>query len=92
MTSILNPNDANIFLRQGVVMASGRWRWEKATERGVRYDEVQVHQDRWGQWVLLQRWGQRGTALGQTRSQLENIHQRRLQRGYHPVSSRQPDR
>jgi hypothetical protein len=84
-------------------MASGRWRWEKATERGVRYDEVQVHQDRWGQWVLLQRWGQRGTALGQTRrrpddaypvarSQLENIHQRRLQRGYHPVSSRQPDR
>lgn len=84
-------------------MASGRWRWEKATERGVRYYEVQIHQDLWGQWVLVQQWGRRGTALGQTRhrpcdsypvalSQLEKINQRRLQRGYHPVSSRQPDR
>jgi predicted DNA-binding WGR domain protein len=83
-------------------MAGGRWRWEKATERGVRYYEVRIDRDLWGQWVLLQRWGRRGTALGQTRrrpydaypaarSQLEKINQRRLQRGYHPVSSHRPD-
>ena len=83
-------------------MASGRWHWEKATERGVRYYEVQIQRDLWDQWVLLRRWGRRGTALGQTRcipcnayadalDQLEKVNQRRLQRGYHPVSSRQPD-
>ena len=38
-------------------------RWEKAT----RYYQVEVCQDLWGQWVLIQRWGRRGTALGQTR-------------------------
>jgi predicted DNA-binding WGR domain protein len=38
-------------------------RWEKAT----RYYQVDICQDLWGQWVLIQRWGRRGTALGQTR-------------------------
>ncbi len=37
-------------------------RWEKAP----RYYQVDVCQDMWGQWVLIQRWGRRGTALGQT--------------------------
>lgn len=83
-------------------MASRRWCWEKATARGVRYDEIQIQRDLWAPGVLLRRWGRRGTALGQLRcvpcdayadalSQLEKINQRRLQRGYHPVSSRQPD-
>ena len=82
--------------------AGGRWRWEKATARGVRYYEIQIQQDLWGQWVLLQRWGRRGTALGQTRhrpydaypvalSQLEKINQRRLQRGYHQVLPGRPN-
>jgi len=71
-------------------------RWEKATDWGIRYYEVRVQQDLWGQWVLVVRWGRRGTALGQTRrqpypdeaaarSRLVKIHRRRLQRGYHPV-------
>jgi predicted DNA-binding WGR domain protein len=70
--------------------------WEKSTDWGIRYYEVRLQQDLWGQWVLVVRWGRRGTALGQTRrqpypaeaaaqSQIEKIHQRRLQRGYHPV-------
>jgi predicted DNA-binding WGR domain protein len=64
-------------------------RWE----RGTRYYQVDVCQDLWGQWVLIQRWGQRGTALGQTRrvscaayadvlSLLARIQWRRLQHGY----------
>ena len=38
-------------------------RWEKAT----RYYQVDICQDLWGPWVLIQRWGRCGTALGQTR-------------------------
>ena len=70
--------------------------WEKSTDWGIRYYEVRLQQDLWGQWVPVVRWGRRGTALGQTRcqpypaeaaawSQIEKIHRRRLQRGYHPV-------
>jgi hypothetical protein len=36
-------------------------RWE----RGTRYYEVYLHQDLWGDWVLTQVWGRRGTALYQ---------------------------
>jgi len=64
-------------------------RWE----RGTRYYQVDVCQDLWGQWVLIQRWGRRGTALGQTRrvpcdayadalSLLARIQRQRVQRGY----------
>lgn len=64
-------------------------RWE----RGTRYYQVDVCQDLWGQWVLIQRWGRRGTALGQTRrvpcdayadalSRLARIQRRRFQHGY----------
>jgi len=35
-------------------------RWE----RGTRYYEVCLHQDLWGDWVLTQVWGRRGTELG----------------------------
>jgi predicted DNA-binding WGR domain protein len=35
-------------------------RWE----RGTRYYEVHLHQDLWGDWVLTQVWGRRGTELG----------------------------
>ena len=65
--------------------------------RGTRYYQVDVCQDLWGQWVLIQRWGRRGTALGQTRrvscaayadalSLLARIQRRRVQRGYCTVS------
>jgi predicted DNA-binding WGR domain protein len=64
-------------------------RWEKAT----RYYQVDVCQDLWGQWVLIQRWGRRRTALGQTRripcgsqaealSLLARLQRRRIQHGY----------
>jgi transposase len=33
-------------------------------ERGTRYYEVHLHQDLWGDWVLTQVWGRRGTELG----------------------------
>ncbi|MCC8999828.1 MAG: WGR domain-containing protein [Candidatus Contendobacter sp.] len=42
-------------------------RWEKPTERGIRYYEVDLHQDLWGEWLLTQVWGRRGTRLGQVR-------------------------
>jgi hypothetical protein len=35
-------------------------RWE----RGTRYYEAHLHQDLWGDWVLTQVWGRRGTELG----------------------------
>ena len=64
-------------------------RWE----RGTRYYQVEVSQDLWGQWVLIQRWGRRRTALGQTRrvpcgshaealSLLARLQRRRLQHSY----------
>jgi predicted DNA-binding WGR domain protein len=64
-------------------------RWE----RGTRYYQVEVSQDLWGQWVLIQRWGRRGTRLGQTRRVpcdayadalrlLARIQRRRVQHGY----------
>jgi predicted DNA-binding WGR domain protein len=68
-------------------------RWEK----GTRYYQVDVCQGLWGRWVLIKRWGQRGTALGQSRrvprgspaealSLLGRIQQRRLQHGYCTIS------
>ncbi len=44
-----------------------RLRWEKRTAWGVRYYEVDLHQDLWGEWLLTQAWGRRGTRLGQVR-------------------------
>ena len=41
--------------------------WEKATALGVRYYEVDLHRDLWGEWRLAQAWGRRGTRLGQVR-------------------------
>ncbi len=68
-------------------------RWE----RGSRYYEVRVQQDLWGEWLLTQSWGRRGTALGQQRhipcetypatlAQFARIQRRRLQRGYCEVA------
>ena len=42
-------------------------RWEKATARGIRYYEVDLDQDLWGEWRLTRIWGRRGTRLGQIR-------------------------
>ena len=42
-------------------------RWEKPTERGIHYYEVDLDQDLWGEWLLTQAWGRRGTRLGQIR-------------------------
>ena len=64
-------------------------RWE----RGTRYYEVYLHQDLWGDWVLTQVWGRRGTALGRIvhnpcasyqegREWLTAVQVRRRQRGY----------
>jgi predicted DNA-binding WGR domain protein len=74
-------------------MTSIRRRWEKET----RYYQVDLCQDLWGQWVVVKRWGRRGTALGQTRrvpcgshadalNLLARIQRRRRQRGYRTVS------
>ena len=41
--------------------------WEKPTARGVRYYQVDLHQDLWGEWLLTQSWGRRGTRLGRVR-------------------------
>ncbi|HMQ12471.1 MAG TPA: WGR domain-containing protein [Candidatus Competibacter phosphatis] len=43
-------------------------RWEKPTKYGVRYYTVDLHQDLWGEWLLTQAWGRRGTRLGRVRS------------------------
>jgi predicted DNA-binding WGR domain protein len=63
-----------------------------ALGKATRYYQVDICQDLWGQWVLIQRWGRRGTALGQTRrvpcgyadalNLLARIQRRRFQRGY----------
>ena len=42
-------------------------RWERPTARGVRYYQVDLHQDLWGEWLLTQAWGRRGTRLGRVR-------------------------
>jgi len=42
-----------------------RLRWEKHTARGIRYYEVDLHQDLWGEWLLTQAWGRLSTRLGQ---------------------------
>lgn len=44
-----------------------RLRWEKATALGVRYYEVDLGRDLWGEWRLARAWGRRGTRLGQVR-------------------------
>ena len=44
-----------------------RLRWEKPTARGVRYYEVDLHRDLWGEWLLTQARSRRGTRLGQVR-------------------------
>jgi predicted DNA-binding WGR domain protein len=64
-------------------------RWE----RGTRYYEAHLHQDLWGDWVLTQVWGRRGTELGRMvhtpcasyqdgRERLTAVQARREQRGY----------
>jgi hypothetical protein len=62
-------------------------------ERGTRYYEVHLHQDLWGDWVLTQVWGRRGTELGwmvhtpcasheEGCERLAAVQVRREQRGY----------
>jgi hypothetical protein len=64
-------------------------RWE----RGTRYCEAYLNQDLWGDWVLTQVWGRRGTELGRIahipcasyedgRERLAAVQARREQRGY----------
>jgi len=45
-----------------------RLHWEKPTKYGVRYYAVDLHQDLWGEWLLTQVWGRRGTRLGRVRA------------------------
>lgn len=77
-------------------------RWEKLTARGVRYYEVDLHQDLWGGWLLAQAWGRLGTRLGQVRmapcgsrdeglTRIAAILKRRRQRRYHLVAGTDPD-
>jgi len=72
-------------------------RWEKPTERGTRYYEVDLHRDLWGEWLLAQAWGRRGTRLGRIRvvpcgsrdeglARIAAILERRRQRRYHLVA------
>ncbi len=72
-----------------------RHRWE----RRQRYYEVLVHQDLWSNWVVTRIWGRRNTRLGRFKHEpcasyqevlekLRRINQRRLQRGYTPVSAK----
>ena len=44
-----------------------RLRWEKPTALGVRYYEVELRRDLWGEWLLTQTWGRLGTRLGRVR-------------------------
>ena len=72
--------------------AEARHRWYKDT----RYYEVWLHQDLWGGWILTRIWGRRGSPLGRVRhqpcgsyteglSRVQQVQQRRTQRGYAPV-------
>ncbi|MFO1419481.1 MAG: WGR domain-containing protein [Candidatus Competibacteraceae bacterium] len=72
--------------------------WEKVTALGVRYYQVDLHQDLWGEWLLAQAWGRRGTRLGQVRmapcgsraeglARIAAILKRRRQRRYCLVAS-----
>ena len=76
-------------------------RWEKPTARGVRYYQVDLHQDLWGEWLLTQAWGRRGTRLGRVRVapcgshaeglvQIAAIGKRRCQRCYVAVAGADP--
>ena len=76
-------------------------RWEKPTARGVRYYQVDLHQDLWGEWLLTQAWGRRGTRLGRGRvapcgshaeglAQIAAIEKRRRQRCYVAVAGADP--
>ena len=78
-----------------------RLRWEKPTERGVRYREVDLDQDLWGEWRLTRAWGRRGTRLGQIRvvpcgsrdeglARIAAILERRRQRRYRLVAGADP--
>ena len=78
-----------------------RLRWEKPTARGVRYYEVDLHQDFWGEWLLAQAWGRRGTRLGRVRvapcgshaeglARIAVIGKRRRQRCYVGVADADP--
>jgi predicted DNA-binding WGR domain protein len=76
-------------------------RWEKPTARGVRYYQVDLHQDLWGEWLLTQAWGRRGTRLCQVRgvafgshaeglARIAAIGKRRRQRCYVAVAGADP--
>lgn len=76
-------------------------RWEKATARGIRYYEVDLDQDLWGEWRLARAWGRRGTRLGQIRvvpcgfrdeglARIAAILKRRRQRRYRLVAGVDP--
>ena len=68
-------------------------RWEKITDKGIRFYEVHLQQDLWDGWVLTRVWGRRGSELGRVLDQhcesykdgiekLDNVSKRREQRGY----------
>lgn len=57
-----------------------RLRWEKPTDKGIRYYEVHLHQDLLGDWVLTCVWGRRGTALGRVQDQLCESYEEGLSR------------
>jgi predicted DNA-binding WGR domain protein len=72
--------------------------WEKATARGVRYYEVDLYRDLWGEWLLARAWGRRGTRLGRVRvapcgsrdeglARIAAILKQRQQRWYRLVAS-----
>ena len=71
--------------------------WEKRTALGIRYYKVDLHQDLWGEWLLAQAWGRRGTRLGRVQvvscgsrdeglGRIAAILKRRRQRQYHRVA------
>lgn len=78
-----------------------RLRWEKPTALGVRYYEVELRRDLWGEWLLTQTWGRLGTRLGRVRvaacgshaeglARIAAIGKRRRQRCYVGVAGTDP--
>ncbi|MGX2039359.1 WGR domain-containing protein [Methylocaldum sp. MU1018] len=78
---------------ESAVAPSVRLRWEKE----LRYYEIHLQQDLWGDWVLTRIWGRRGSPMGQIRrmpchsyedavAKLTDIRSRRKRRGYEPVA------
>lgn len=73
-------------------------RWEKRVGSFIRFYEVHLRPDLWGNWTVVQVWGRRNSALGRVITVpvtdyaaglqlLQQISVRRQQRGYEAIPS-----